>query len=187
MGWLQSDRRTKEFEETALVHLDALYRGALRLTRNRAQAEDLVQEAVVRAFRCFDRFTLGTNCRAWLFRIMRNVFLNRLRSERETPDDSIALDGAVARGLEGHEVIGTPEDEFFQTLVHGDIERALRGLPQQFREVVVLADLEGFSYKEIAEALDRPIGTVMSRLHRGRRLLRSALAGFARERGNIKE
>jgi RNA polymerase sigma-70 factor (ECF subfamily) len=186
MGWLQSDRRTREFEETALVHLDALYRGALRLTRNRAQAEDLVQEALVRAFRSFDRFTLGTNCRAWLFRIMRNVFLNRLRGERETPDDGIALDDA-ARGLEGYAVIGTPEEEFLQTLVHGDIERALRGLPQQFQEVVVLADLEGFSYKEIARALDRPIGTVMSRLHRGRRLLRSALAGFARERGNIKE
>lgn len=109
MGWLQTNRRTTEFEETALVHLDALCRGALRLTRNRAQAEDLVQEALVRAFRSFDRFTLGTNCRAWLFRIMRNVFLNRLRSERETPDDGIDLDDA-ARGLEGYAAIGTPEE-----------------------------------------------------------------------------
>ena len=186
MTWPSVGRRAAEFEEVALVHLDALYRGALRLTRNRAQAEDLVQEALVRAFRSFDRFAAGTNCRAWLFTIMRNVFLNQLRRERETPHE-----------VEFFEVLGapegmrpaapTPEEEFLQTVVHGDVERALQSLPERFREAVVLCDIEGFSYREIAESLECPIGTVMSRLSRGRRLLRLALDGFARERGSIKE
>jgi RNA polymerase sigma-70 factor (ECF subfamily) len=169
------------------VHHDALYRGALRLTRNRAQAEDLVQEALVRAFRSFDRFTAGTNCRAWLFKIMRNVFLNRVRAEREAPYDGEFLDEQRLDAGMGFRSTATPEEEFLQTVVHGDVERALRDLPERFQEVVVLFDLEGFTYREIAEALDCPIGTVMSRLSRGRRLLRRALEGFARERGYIRE
>jgi RNA polymerase sigma-70 factor (ECF subfamily) len=186
MGWLTGGR-SREFEEAALVHLDALYRGALRLSRNRAMAEDLVQEALVRAFRSFHRFTPGTNCRAWLFRIMRNVYLSRVRREREVPVEDVTADAALAAGLWGYRPIGTPEEEFFQTLLHGDVERAIGTLPEQFREAVVLADLEGFTYREIAEALECPIGTVMSRLHRGRRLLRGALAAFARERGYVKD
>jgi RNA polymerase sigma-70 factor (ECF subfamily) len=187
MSWLRGGRRASEFEEIALVHLDALYRGALRLTRNRATAEDLVQDALVRAFRSFDRFSPGTNCRAWLFKIMRNVFLNRLRAEREMPYDDEALAEMGARGADGYHAVVTPEEEFLQTLVHGDVDRALRNLPERFREVVVLADIEGFTYREIAEALECPIGTVMSRLSRGRRLLRSGLEGFARERGYTRE
>ncbi len=188
MTWPKAGNWAKEFEDVALVHLDALYRGAARLTRNRAQAEDLVQEALVRAFRSFDQFRAGTNCRAWLFTIMRHVFLNRVRGERETPQEDEFLeqrahDNPVAVGA----METTPEEEFLQTIVHGDVDRALRELPRHFREAVVLCDLEGFTYKEIAEALECPIGTVMSRLSRGRRLLRAALAGFARERGYIKE
>ncbi len=186
MTWPSVGRRAAEFEEVALVHLDALYRGALRLTRNRAQAEDLVQEALVRAFRSFDRFAAGTNCRAWLFTIMRNVFLNQLRRERETPHEVEFFE--LPGDPEGmRPAAPTPEEEFLQTVVHGDVERALQSLPERFREAVVLCDIEGFSYREIAESLECPIGTVMSRLSRGRRLLRLALDGFARERGSIKE
>jgi len=188
MIWPGTGGRTKEFEEVALVHVDALYRGALWLTRSRAHAEDLVQEALVRAFRGFDRFKAGTNCRAWLFKIMRNLFLNRVRGEREIPHEDeffeqVGLERlGDARGLEV-----TPEEEFLQTVVHGEVDRALRDLPRHFREAVVLCDIEGFTYREIAKILDCPIGTVMSRLSRGRRLLRAALAGFARERGYLKE
>lgn len=188
MSGLPLGRRAREFEATALVHLDALYRGALRLTRNRAQAEDLVQEALARALRSFDRFTAGTNCRAWLFKIMRNAFLNRVRAEREAPYDDEFLDEHRRDAEAGFpSSTATPEEEFLQTVVHGDVERALRDLPERFREVVILADLEGFTYREIAEALDCPIGTVMSRLSRGRRLLRRALESFARERGYTRE
>jgi RNA polymerase sigma-70 factor (ECF subfamily) len=186
MSWLDGSR-AKEFEEAALVHLDVLYRGALRLTRNRAQAEDLVQEAMERAYRSFARFTPGTNCRAWLFTIMRNAFLNHVRAEREVPWESERRDDGGAGAPECFPGLGTPEEEFLQSVVHGDVDRALRDLPARFREVVVLADIEGFTYKEIAEALECPIGTVMSRLSRGRRLLRRALAAFARERGWVKE
>ncbi len=187
MIWPSTGSRTKEFEEVALVHLDVLYRGALRSTGNRAQAEDLVQEAMIRAFRNFDRFRVGTNCRAWLFKIMRNLFLNRLRGERETPhEDQFFEQPGLDRLGEARGSEATPEEEFLQTVVHGDVDRALRDLPPHFRDAVVLCDLEGFTYKEIAEILDRPIGTVMSRLSRGRRLLRVALAHFARERGYLK-
>jgi RNA polymerase sigma-70 factor (ECF subfamily) len=188
MIWPSVGHRTTEFEKVALVHLDALYRGALRLTRNRAQAEDLVQEALVRAFRRFDQFTAGTNCRAWLFTIMRNIFFNQRRRERETPQEVEVFEEHSRGDLEGTRAAApTPEEEFLQTVVHGDVDRALRSLPEQFREAVVLCDIEGFSYREVAEALECPIGSVMSRLSRGRRRLRLALDGFARERGLIKE
>ncbi len=177
---------SEEFEQVALAHLDALYRTALRLTRNRAEAEDIVQEACLRAFRGFHRFDPGTNARAWLFTILRNVFLNRLRREGrevfqgdamlEEAGDSATLEAASA----------SPEEEFFQTVVHGDVDRALNALPLAFREVVVLADLEGLSYREIAGVVGCPLGTVMSRLSRGRRLLRASLAAFAREHGYLR-
>jgi len=182
--WRSTD--SEEFEQVALAHLDALYRTALRLTRNRTEAEDIVQEACLRAFRGFHRFDPGTNARAWLFTILRNVFLNRLRREGrevfqgdamlEEAGDSATLEAASA----------SPEEEFLQTVVHGDVDRALNALPLAFREVVVLADLEGLSYREIAEVVGCPLGTVMSRLSRGRRLLRTSLAGFAREHGYLR-
>jgi len=173
----------------ALVHLDSLYRSALRLTQNRAEAEDLVQETCFRAFRNFHRFDPGTNCRAWLFTIMRNTFLNRLRhAGRELPDgDSAEWEAPSEAGHVLASAIESPEEEFFQTLLHGDVDRALRALPLAFRETVILADLEGLRYKEVAKVLGCPIGTVMSRLSRGRHLLRQVLHRFAREHGYVKE
>jgi RNA polymerase sigma-70 factor (ECF subfamily) len=148
-----------------------------------------VQDTYVRAFRAFQRFNPGTNCRAWLFTILRNVFLNRQRGEgREVLDPEglttgEATESATAPGLTGD----NPEEEFFQSVLHGDVDRALKAVPLVFREAVILADLEGLTYKEVADVLGCPIGTVMSRLSRGRSLLRHALAGFARQHGYIRE
>ena len=178
--------RSREFEEVALVHLDALYRSALRLTQNRSEAEDLVQETCLRAFRSFHRFNPGTNCRAWLFTILRHAFLNRLR---QAGHDVLAGESAAASPPveEAVPARGDPEEEFFQTVLHGDVDRALKALPHPFREAVILADLEGLTYKEIAQVVGCPIGTVMSRLSRGRDLLRHALGRFAQEHGYVKE
>ncbi len=180
-------KRSAEFDQVVLVHLDALYHLALRLTRNRAEAEDVVQEACLRAFRSFDRFNPGTNCRAWLFTILRNVFLNRVRREgREVFEGDTGILESSAKSATSPEPEGNPEEEFFQTVLHGDVDRALQALPLVFREAVILADLEGLSYREIAEVLRCPVGTVMSRLSRGRQLLRESLAGFAREHGYLR-
>jgi RNA polymerase sigma-70 factor (ECF subfamily) len=178
--------RIREFEEVALVHLDALYQIALRLTGSRAEADDVVQEAYLRAYRSFDRFNPGTNCRAWLFTILRNAFLNRLRAGRREilEADMDQREPAPERPAAGEP---SPEETFFQTVLHGDVDRALKALPLVFREAVILADLEGLTYREVSEVLGCPIGTVMSRLSRGRRLLRAALGQFAREHGYVKE
>lgn len=189
LEWTRPDDRSREFEETALVHLDTLYRSALRLTHNRAEAEDLVQEACLRAFRGFHRFNPGTNCRAWLLTILRNEFLKRLKKgAREVLDSD---PGEHQRGATSITDAGRarehPEEELLQTILHGDVDRALKALPLTHREVVVLADLEGCSYKEIAQIVDCPVGTVMSRLSRGRARLRQLLGGLAREHGYVKE
>ncbi len=178
--------RQREFEEVALVHLDALYQTALRLTRSRAEADDVVQETFLRAFRSFDRFNPGTNCRAWLFTIMRNAFLNRVRAaSREVLEEDMDRREAEWTPTAVSGVL-SPEETFFQTVLHGDVDRALKELPMPFREAVIFADLEGLSYREIADVLGCPIGTVMSRLSRGRRLLRATLLRFAREHGYVK-
>ncbi len=181
--------RSREFEEVALVHLDTLYRSALRLTHNRAEAEDVVQETCLRAFRNFHRFNPGTNCRAWLLTILRNIFLNRVRrAGREVLEEDLpAWESALETGPGLIPPSTNPEEEFLQTVLHGDVDRALKAVPLVYREAVILADLEGLSYKEVAEALGCPIGTVMSRLSRGRHLLRQALSRFAREHGYVKE
>ncbi len=188
-GWATGEDRRREFEDVALVHLDALYRSALRLTHNRAEAEDLVQEACLRAFRSFHRFNPGTNCRAWLFTILRNAFLNGLRrGGHELLDaDSATWDGATRSVTEADAGGAHPEEEFFLRVLHGDVDQALKALPLPFREIVMLADLEGLSYKEIAQVVDCPTGTVMSRLSRGRAMLRQTLGRFAREHGYVKE
>ncbi len=189
LEWARTGDRSREFEETALVHLDLLYRSALRLTHNRAEAEDLVQEACLLAFRSFHRFNPGTNCRAWLVTILRNEFLKQLkRRGREVLDGDLSdhQPGATSITNAGR-VQGHPEEELLQTILHGDVDRALKALPLTHREVVVLADLEGFSYREIAQIVDCPIGTVMSRLSRGRAQLRQQLRGLAREHGYVKE
>jgi RNA polymerase sigma-70 factor (ECF subfamily) len=190
LNWLTGGDRSREFEEVALVHLDALYRSALRLTHNRSEAEDLVQETCLRAFRGFHRFNPGTNCRAWLFTILRNAFLNRIRQAGRDvlAGESVDLESTTFPGVaETLPARGHPDEEFLQTVLHGDVDRALKALPLSFREVVILADLEGLAYKEIAQVVGCPIGTVMSRLSRGRGLLRQALGRFAQEHGYIKE
>ena len=185
LRWLRRGGQAPDFEDVALVHLDLLYRTALRLTHDRVEADDLVQETWLRALRHFDQFDPGSNCRAWLVTILRNAFLNRLRRrgrERlesdmtgERGDSAPFEDSAIERS--------TPEEEFFQTVFHGDVERALKSLSPAFQQVIVLADLEGFTYKEIAQVLHCPIGTVMSRLSRARQLLRTELQTLARAHG----
>ena len=160
-----------------------------RLLGGLAEADDLVQETCLRAYRSFDRFNPGTNCRAWLLAILRNAFLNRLRrAGREVLEGAgppwEATESAFA---DPRLAENNPEEEFLQTVVHGDVDRALTALPLPFREAVILADLEGLSYKEVAEVLGCPIGTVMSRLARGRALLRQSLRRLAREHGYVRE
>lgn len=182
-------RTPDDFDDTVLVYLDALYQTALRLTHSRADAEDIVQETCVRAWRNFHRFNPGTNARAWLYTILRNVFLNHLRQQgrQRLEDDGMTwvteADHVPAQMLPA----ANPEERFFQAVLHGDVDRALRALPLTFREAVVLADLQGLSYREIAEVLGCPVGTVMSRLSRGRALLRLSLAHAARAHGYAPE
>ena len=177
-----------EFEAEALRHLDALYRTALRMTRSEADAEDLVQETYIRAFRFRDQFTLGTNMKAWLFRILTNTFINTYRRKTAQPEVT-DLDGidefSLYRRMADDRAASTspdPEAELLNSVVDTEVTNALEELPEKFRTTVLL-DVEGFSYKEIADMLAIPIGTVMSRLHRGRKFLQKRLYDLARERG----
>src|SRR6185437_10479875 len=176
------------FESEALSFIDALYRTALRMTRSEADAEDLVQETYIRAFRFREQFTPGTNLKAWLFRILTNTFINTYR-RRQTQPEFTELDGVDEfslykrmSDLKTSSGAGNPETEFLDGLVDSEVKDALGELPEKFRQVVLL-DVEGFSYKEIAEMLDIPIGTVMSRLHRGRKFLQKSLFNYAHARG----
>ena len=177
-----------EFETEALRHLDALYRTALRMTRSEADAEDLVQETYIRAFRFRDQFTLGTNMKAWLFRILTNTFINTYRRKTAQPEvtDLEGIDEfSLYRRMADDRAASTspdPEAELLNSVVDTEVTDALEELPEKFRTTVLL-DVEGFSYKEIAEMLAIPIGTVMSRLHRGRKFLQKRLYDLARERG----
>jgi RNA polymerase sigma-70 factor (ECF subfamily) len=187
----QESRSTQEvFEALALEHFDALYNMAVRLTRNPAEAQDLVQETYLKAYRFFHRFELGTNVKAWLFTILRNTYINTYRKvSRQQPQvdfDQVAPFYADTSSHPEWTGRGSTE-EMLRYLVHDDVKRALEALPEEYRMVVLLADLEDFSYKEIAEIMDCPVGTVMSRLFRGRRLLRQSLAEFARTSGYVKE
>jgi RNA polymerase sigma-70 factor (ECF subfamily) len=179
---------TDEFEAEALRHLDALYRTALRMTRSEADAEDLVQETYIRAFRFRDQFTLGTNMKAWLFRILTNTFINTYRRKASQPEvtDLEGVDEfSLYRRMADDRAASSspdPEAELLKGVVDTEVTDALEELPEKFRTTVLL-DVEGFSYKEIAEMLGIPIGTVMSRLHRGRKFLQKRLYDLARERG----
>ncbi|MBI4390528.1 MAG: sigma-70 family RNA polymerase sigma factor [candidate division NC10 bacterium] len=163
--------RRREFEEVALVHLHVLYGAALRLAGNQAEAEDLVQETALRAYEFFHQFAPGTNCKAWLLRILYRTFLNRRRAVRLT----VAYDDDLAPPVGGSATVGNPEEDFLRKATGEEIQRALMVLPEKFRLPVILADLEGLTYREIAEVCGCPVGTVMSRLHRGRAHLREAL------------
>jgi RNA polymerase sigma-70 factor (ECF subfamily) len=176
------------FETEALTFLDPLYRTALRMTRSEADAEDLGQETYIKAFRARDQFTPGTNLKAWLFRILTNTFINSYRRRQTQPEftelddvDEFSLYRRMS-DLKTSSNAGDPESEFLNGLVDTEVKDALAELPEKFRSVVLL-DVEGFSYKEIAEMLDIPIGTVMSRLHRGRKFLQKRLYDLAQERG----
>jgi RNA polymerase sigma-70 factor (ECF subfamily) len=176
-----------EFERQVLPHLDSLYAVAMRLLRNERDAEDLVQDTVLRAFRFFHRFQPDTNCRAWLLKILHNVFITQYRQrvrERELLEAASADEGAPP--ATGSAPID-PETELAAGLLSDDVRRALARLPEEFRTAVVLCDLEGLSYREIADVMDCPVGTVMSRLHRGRRLLQESLRGYAAEAGITRE
>ncbi len=183
-----SQSRRQEFEDEALVHLDRVFHLALRLTRNRTEAQDLTQETYLLALRHFDQFDPGTNCRAWLFAILRNAFVNQLkRHGREVPGlDERELDRFELEMVEGPGMLQSPEEELLRRVVGAELVAALDRLPVIFREAVVLADVEECSYKEISQICGIPMGTVMSRLSRGRRLLRQALEILVREREGLR-
>ena len=178
------------FETEALSFLDALYRTALRMTRSEAEAEDLVQETYIRAFRFRHQFTPGTNLKAWLFRILTNTFINQYRRKAARPDTT-ELDDVEESILYRHmrdvspgSASPDPEAELIDNTLSSEVKDALEALPEKFRTTLLL-DVEGFSYKEIAEVLDIPIGTVMSRLHRGRKFLQKRLYDLARDHGIV--
>jgi RNA polymerase sigma-70 factor, ECF subfamily len=179
----QNNRTKREFEELALAHLDPLYSAALRLTKNERDAEDLVQDTCMRAYRFFDKFERGTNMKAWLFKILTNTFINRYR--RRVKERSV-VEGVEREAVherfisrDATDFAANPEQYFFDRLLSDDVLRAIDALPIDFRLVVILADLQEFSYKEIAEILECPVGTVMSRLFRGRKLLQKTLRDYA--------
>jgi RNA polymerase sigma-70 factor (ECF subfamily) len=181
-----------DFADEAMQYAPQLYSAALRMTRNQADAEDLVQEAFLRGFRSFHTFEKGTNLRAWLFRILTNAYINRYRAKQRRPQES---DLGDIEDLYLYKRLGSmetaaasmsAEEQFLDVFTDDEVKQALEDLPDNFRLPVLLADVEGFAYKEIAEMLDIPIGTVMSRLHRGRKAMQRALYEYAEARGLTK-
>lgn len=182
-----SDTRTKheEFDREAIPHMDILYNYALRMTANPDDANDLVQETFLKAYRFWDKYEKGTNIRAWLFRIMKNSYINRYRKETKEPEtvdyndiqnfyNTIRYESSDSNDL---------QEKIFGGLLEDDVARAIESLPEDFRTVVILCDIEGLSYEEIADFVDCPIGTVRSRLHRGRKMLRDKLLSYAQRHG----
>ena len=181
------------FADLAMEHMPSLYSAALRMTRNPSDAEDLVQETYLKAYRAFGTFQEGTNLKAWLYRILTNTFINAYRAKKRRPEQADVEDVEDLYlyhrlgGLEAAAAGRSAEEEVLERFTDDEVKEALESLPEQFRLAVLLADVEGFSYKEIAEIVDVPIGTVMSRLHRGRRALQKALFEFGMARGLVGE
>lgn len=181
-----TDARRSEFETEALPHLDALYGLALRLTGgDEARSEDLVQDAALKAFRNWDRFETGTNCRAWLMTILRNTFINEFRRDKSRPNP-VEYDEVAERPPTDTLYEADPEGRIFERIIDREIIDAIQELPDDFRIPVVLADIEGLAYKEIADLLEIPVGTVKSRLFRARQRLQARLYSYAVEMGFLK-
>ncbi len=185
-------RRELEFEREALVHTDAVYRMALRMTKNRADAEDLVQETFLKAYRFWDSFEKGSNCRAWLFKILTNLFITSYHKKAKEKQqfayddvESYYLYNQMEAGND-KQLLSDPEHMLFNQLLDDDVRKAIEELPEDFRMVVVLSFVEGFSYQEIADIVGIQLGTVKSRLHRGRKLLQKSLWQYAVRRGIVK-
>ena len=178
-----------DFEAAALPHLDALYNMAYRLTRNPEDAEDLIQETYFKAYKYYDKFEEGTNLKAWLFRIMKNSFINGYRKKQNQPPESAFSDIEESfENLVSDDAgqIKNPEEEILESVLDEDVQQAIDTLRDDYRMVILLVDLEGFSYKEAAEILEVPVGTVMSRLYRGRRILEKALLAYASSHGYMR-
>ncbi|MDW8018745.1 MAG: sigma-70 family RNA polymerase sigma factor [Chloroherpetonaceae bacterium] len=177
--------KQRDFQREAMVHIDSLYNFALRMTGDPEDANDLVQETYMKAYRFFDSFEKGTNCKAWLFRILKNSYINKYRKESKEPDkvdyDEIKEFYHTVKdsSLDSNDM----QEKLFGKLLDDEVARALDSLPEDFKEVVQLCDIEGFTYEEIANMVDCPIGTVRSRLHRGRKILREKLLEYARQHG----
>jgi RNA polymerase sigma-70 factor (ECF subfamily) len=187
VGSESAEARRARFERDAMQYVDQLYSAAMRMARNPADAEDLVQEAYTKAFSAFHQYKPGTNLKAWLYRILTNTYINLYRKRQREPlqsnSDTIE-DWQLARA-ESHTSSGlrSAEAEALDHLPDSDVKRALQAIPEEFRLAVYFADVEGFAYKEISDIMNTPIGTVMSRLHRGRKMLRDMLADYAADRG----
>ncbi len=179
------------FSDQAMEYMPSLYSAALRMTRNPSDAEDLVQETYLKAYRAFGSFQEGTNLKAWLYKILTNTFINTYRARKRRPEETEIEDVEDLYlyrrlgGLEAATAGQSAEEEVLEHFTDEEVKAAIESLPDQFRIAVLLADVEGFSYKEIADIMDVPIGTVMSRLHRGRRALQKALHEFGLQRGLV--
>lgn len=182
-----SNKLYEEFEKEALPHMDSLYNYALRITKNEDDADDLVQETYLKAFRFFDKFERGTNCKAWLFRILKNSFINEYRRTSNAPDKVDYEDVQnFYENIKATEIKSEHlEEDIYSKLLDDDVSNALASLPEDFRTVIILCDVEGFTYEEISDFIDSPVGTVRSRLHRARKMLYTKLHEYAKEKGYV--
>jgi RNA polymerase sigma-70 factor (ECF subfamily) len=187
MAFTKKPERHREFEREALPHTDLLYNYALRMTNHPADADDLLQETFLKAYRFWDKYEPGTNIRAWLFRIMKNSYINRYRKETKEPAtvDYNEVENFYATVKDRASDSNDLQETLYGNLLDDDVASAVADLPEDFRTVVILCDIEGLSYEEIAEFVDIPLGTVRSRLHRGRKLLRERLHDYAKKRGYV--
>ncbi len=185
----QTQQLNEDFEKEVLPHFDALYHFALRMTGDPDEADDLVQETMLKAFRFFDKFEKGTNCKAWLFRILKNTFINEYRRVSKEPNKVDYEDVQnFYENIKATEVKSQHyEEDAFSKLLDDDISSAISELPEDFRTVIILSDIEGFTYEEIADFIDCPIGTVRSRLHRARKMLYTKLYDYAKDKGFVEE